>query len=286
VSALYAKLANPVLSDLKLKIEGCDTSELYPRAMPDLFHGGQITVLGRFKAAGKIAATLSGRLDNEEQTYRQDLVLKDSTDDAYLPRLWALRKVAFLLDEIRLRGENRELTDEIARLGKRHGILTPYTSFLIVEEDTPVPAAQRREILNSVQAAPGRFLGAREGRGAVADSAAIAVAKGAGSFAGDAGAPQVLGMAAAAGGSDEMEDRISDAARRTIRTLDGRTFYVKADGLWVESLCEERAREAAVIALWSDEFFHLVRLHPDIGRILTETRKVVLRVDGRILRIE
>jgi hypothetical protein len=30
----------------------------------------------------------------------------------------------------------------------------------------------------------------------------------------------------------------------------------------------------------------LVRLHPDIGRILTETRKVVLRVDGRILRIE
>ena len=50
-------------------------------------------------------------------------------------RLWAIRRVGHLLDEIRLRGETAEVRDEVVRLAKRYGILTPYTSYLVLESE-------------------------------------------------------------------------------------------------------------------------------------------------------
>jgi Ca-activated chloride channel family protein len=62
-----------------------------------------------------------------------------------MAQLWATRRVGFLLDEIRLRGENSEVRDEVVDLARRFGIVTPYTSYLIVEDETrrQVPVAVR-----------------------------------------------------------------------------------------------------------------------------------------------
>jgi Ca-activated chloride channel family protein len=53
--------------------------------------------------------------------------------------------VGYLLDEIRLHGENRELKDEVTRLAREHGIVTPYTAYLILEDEQRrnVPTALR-----------------------------------------------------------------------------------------------------------------------------------------------
>ena len=63
----------------------------------------------------------------------------------FVPRLWATRRVGFLLDEIRLRGETTELRDETTELARKYGIVTPYTAYLIVEDEdrrrVPVAAA-------------------------------------------------------------------------------------------------------------------------------------------------
>jgi Ca-activated chloride channel family protein len=40
-----------------------------------------------------------------------------------------------LLDEIRLHGENAELRDEVTQLARKYGIVTPYTAYLIVEDE-------------------------------------------------------------------------------------------------------------------------------------------------------
>src|SRR6185503_16021213 len=52
----------------------------------------------------------------------------------FLPRLWAMRKVGFLLDQIRMAGESAEVKDEIVRLAKKYGFVTPYTSMLAADE--------------------------------------------------------------------------------------------------------------------------------------------------------
>ena len=77
----------------------------------------------------------------------------EQPDNAFISRLWATRKIGYLLDEIRLRGESSELKDEVVRLSREFGILTPYTSMLVLEDEEggegghdPVPEnSQKRE---------------------------------------------------------------------------------------------------------------------------------------------
>jgi Ca-activated chloride channel family protein len=61
---------------------------------------------------------------------------KEGRDNDFIPRLWATRKIGYLLDNIRMGGEKKELVDEVVALSKRYGIVTPYTSYLVTE-DTP-----------------------------------------------------------------------------------------------------------------------------------------------------
>ncbi len=49
--------------------------------------------------------------------------------------LWASRRIGYLLDLIRLNGEDKELVDEVTTLAREHGIITPYTSYLIMEDE-------------------------------------------------------------------------------------------------------------------------------------------------------
>jgi Ca-activated chloride channel family protein len=68
--------------------------------------------------------------------------------------LWARRKVGYLLDQIRLNGEKKEITDEVVSLAKKYGITTPYTSYLVAP-DTPVVTSAPMPMLGPVpMAAP------------------------------------------------------------------------------------------------------------------------------------
>ena len=60
---------------------------------------------------------------------------RQADDHEFIPRLWATRRVGYLLDEIRLHGENAELRDEVTDLARKYGIVTPYTAYLIVEDE-------------------------------------------------------------------------------------------------------------------------------------------------------
>lgn len=142
VSSFYAKISRPVLSNLRLSLGKVDIglSEIYPPVLPDLFHGGQLLVLARYTGDGPTTLRLSGKLGDVEKEYVYELNLpREKRDTDFLPGLWARRKVGYLLDQIRLKGENKELVDEVVALAKRHGIATPYTSYLVVP-DQPMPS--------------------------------------------------------------------------------------------------------------------------------------------------
>ncbi|MER2564781.1 MAG: VIT domain-containing protein [Myxococcaceae bacterium] len=141
VSGLFDKVANPVLADLSLDLAAFGAYDVYPKKLPDLFKGTQLVVTGRYRTPKESTVVLSGSMNGKKQVYeyRADAAKESKTYD-FVPRLWAIRKVGYLLDEIRLNGERTELKDEIVALGKKYGIVTPYTSYLVVE-DTPMPVA-------------------------------------------------------------------------------------------------------------------------------------------------
>ncbi|MHC5010386.1 MAG: VIT and vWA domain-containing protein [Planctomycetota bacterium] len=132
-SRFFRKVNQPVMSDVRIEF-GEGVHSVYPKAIGDLFAGGQVTVMGRYARGGDRTIRLSGTLGGETIVHAYAATLRDTAGPAFLPRLWAHRKVAYLLDEIRLHGHDDELVDEVIRLATVHGIVTPYTSGLVVEE--------------------------------------------------------------------------------------------------------------------------------------------------------
>jgi Ca-activated chloride channel family protein len=144
-TGLYAKISNPVLSNLKLSVDGkVKLNEVYPPQLPDLFHGTQLVVLGRYNGkGGKTTVTLTGMVGKEKKefTYEVTFPERSTEEKPFVEDLWARRKVGYLLDQIRANGEKKELVEEVVNLAKRYGITTPYTSYLVVP-DGPVPVAR------------------------------------------------------------------------------------------------------------------------------------------------
>lgn len=136
----FRKVDRPVLTDVSVDFGG-GVHDVYPNRLPDLFAGEQVVVFGRYTAAGPRVLTLKGRVGGQELALPYTVTLSDAPGPDLLPRLWAHRKVAYLLDELRLRGQNVELVDEVRRLATRHAIVTPYTSGLVVERDGAVVSA-------------------------------------------------------------------------------------------------------------------------------------------------
>ena len=144
VAKLYARIGAPALVDLKVEFDlenspvekGSPISRVYPKDTIDLFAGDQLVLVGRYKQPGDAKVTIRGKVDGAEQSFSfpAKLVEKSADDSqAFIEKLWAVRRVGEIIDEIDLHGKNQELVNELVALATRHGILTPYTSFLADE---------------------------------------------------------------------------------------------------------------------------------------------------------
>ncbi len=137
VSSFFAKIKEPVLANPTLKFGGdIRATKLYPSSMPDLFKGEQLVLAGRYSGHGNSAVTIEGTVNGATREYAYDVKFpEESSGNEFIPRLWATRRVGNLLDEIRLHGENAELRDKVTALARKYGIVTPYTAYLIVEDE-------------------------------------------------------------------------------------------------------------------------------------------------------
>ena len=77
VSNFFAKISHPVLTDLRLDMAGVETDLLYPRALPDIFKGSQLTIIGRYKNAGSNGPR-AARFEWKQPRFKSNLVLQQS----------------------------------------------------------------------------------------------------------------------------------------------------------------------------------------------------------------
>lgn len=158
VAGLFRRLGQPTLAGPALSTidaqghEVARLAEVLPIRLPDLFAGDQMVVLGQYRGEDDLCFWLTGQGPGGASSFRFTLPVRSaSTKHAFVPRLWASRQIAFLVDELRQRGADlgaplaagrpdpftdprlRELRDEILRLSTRFGVLSEYTSFLATE---------------------------------------------------------------------------------------------------------------------------------------------------------
>lgn len=291
MSSFYDKISHPVLTDLELKIEGVRTSEIYPRRLPDLFHGGQLLLLGRFSGEGHAAIRLKGKVGGETKEYVFEAAFKRETIHVHVPRLWAKRKIGYLLEEIRKGGETSELKQEVVRLARRHGLPTPYTSYLVLEEGAlgPSPTGGARPMAEDAAESALRRLreGARQSAGE-RDSDGFGAAP--------APASEESGKAAVRGARlsgrfkrseradlAESLDLEREVIEQAIRQVSGRTFYRQGE-VWIDSEAGKRDASWVKVELMSDAYFQLVKDQPALGAFLS-LGKVVVCFGGKTYEI-
>ena len=247
LSNFYRKIASPVLADPVLAIDGVDAYDVYPRTLPDVFRGTQLLVLGRFGKEGVGHIVLSGKAGTEPVLHVLDQEFPAASAAApFLPRLWAGRAIAHLLDQIRLYGESDELVDEVIALSKQYGIITPYTSFLIDDAD-----------LSAEEAADAVYRAAAPASGASAVQASST-------------------LKSLAGGETVQ------AAGESVKIVEDRAYFLR-DGVWTDSTYADE--ETIDVAPYSEAYFGLLRVVPWIGPHLAVGAAVIVRVGGFFVRI-
>ncbi|MBU1486755.1 VWA domain-containing protein [bacterium] len=262
VSSFMRKISEPILTDIRLDPGKIRIRDIYPLDLPDIFSGEQLLLLGRYEGSGATAITLKGYADGKEKRFvYEDRFPKESKENDFIPRIWAMRKIGYLMSEIRLKGENKELVDEIVALSKEHGIMTPYTSFLVLEEE-----ADHERWGITAQAAPEmkekgrRFNMAMEsavGRAAISSAKDIIVLK---------------------------EEKVAKKpALSTIKHVGAKTFYLQ-DGVWVDSKYKE-GREVKEVKYLSQEYLDLLRRKPEIGRYFALSKNIIVLFEGEYYRV-
>lgn len=276
VSKFFAKVNSPVMTGIEIDMGGVLADLVYPRNITDLFRGDQITIIGRYKndsslnnAVVKLTGTFAGK--RQTFTYNSLDFPERAEANTFLARLWANRRVGWLVEQIRNNGENKELRDEIVDLGTRYGIVTPYTSYLATDGSFEmdragngnglVPPASMAGIARRKSEAPAPAMQV-SGKQAVADSLRAQEKK-------------------------DMRSLADDEAQtsRDVRKVDIKTFYLLG-GVWTDGEYDPKAGLAEQkVTFGSDEYFDLVSQQPEIAKYLSLGEQVVIVWKGKVYRV-
>ncbi|HGY55636.1 MAG TPA: VWA domain-containing protein [Caldithrix abyssi] len=286
ISSLFAKISSPLLMDVQVHFSGGDVYDIYPKTLPDFFAGQRVLVFGRYRTPGAVTVTLQGRQGEKTRRFSYEMQFgRRVTDNDFVSKLWANRKVAYLLQQIRFNGENPEWVASVKALGEEYGLVTPYTSYLVTE--------QRKELVRAQSASAPAMQRLRSKQQAM-DLQAEADEESAGSqvfF--DALASQPLAASASSGKKAVMSSRImkkvASAEREqemliTMRRINGKTFYLK-NGVWTEQGLPQPQRIDKKLTFLSDAYFAFLAQNPQAGKILALGEKVIFNWKGKVYEI-
>ena len=245
VARLWERVSTPVLSDIQVSIDGVETWDLAPAEIAGIFAGNQALLAGRYEGSGEASVTVSGNTATGPETFIYDVVFpeRDEADPA-IAQLWAQRRVADLLTELRIEGLRDSLVEEIVEVAGQFGIVTPYTAYLAEEPDMlfAEPAARMD-----------RF---------AAEAEQLAEAPTSGKAAVDSAA-----------GLELLRDGSANLGTQTSKVLGAHTFYY-LDETWTrDDFVADTA--APRVEVGSKEFLELIEEAPEIAEAATLGERVI-----------
>jgi Ca-activated chloride channel family protein len=270
VSAFYAKVSTPLLADLEIDFGRIDVTDIYPYPLPDLFAGTQLVAVGRYRQGGDTTITLRGEVNDRPQTFRYDDVrFQREGGEEFIARLWATRKIGYLLQQIRLHGEEKELIDEIVELSIRYGIITPYTSFLVEETEMALREEGREALADEVQAQATAMPAPASGEQAVERSTKEKSLS-------EAEAPAAPPLPSGVGGgvTDEYGFEISP-----VKYVGDKTFILH-NRVWTDTTFDPDRMAPVPLGFGSEDYFDLITARPEWGRYFALGDHIIVVLEG------
>jgi Ca-activated chloride channel family protein len=292
------------MTDVALSSEGFGGFDLHPSRMPDLFRGERLVVLGRYAKGGRFPVSLHGRIAGEVKEHLCEIMFEEaSVAHSFVPALWAQRRIGFLLDEIRLKGQNRELADEVMRLGREHGVVTPWTSHLILEDG---PGGSDDYFLGRTPGPRGPTTGSPGTSGPT--TGGLGMGGSGGRTPGGPGGPSTPGPRGPGdtapprpSGPEAVElsvalKRIREGAtlqdllgaHAVVRRVQGKVFF-RVSGAWIDGALTRKALEGkdrVRVKAFSDEYFRLLREQPELQPWFALGDRVIVALGERLFEVE
>jgi len=308
VSRFYEKVSQPVMANISIKIgDNVRLNEQHPNNLPDLFKGDQLVIFGRYKTKKKgtdnnIKFELDGNIAGEKVKLKFETKIEKKSKNSFIPKLWATRRVGYLLEEIRLHGENKELKDEVVALSRKWGIVTPYTSYLIIEDEEsrgiPVARQSMGKRIASRNANSVRTIKSQNGSAEGQFQRNLEKQR----FRGFAESDSGSGAVAAARASEQLKKATQSKAfkdaykesqygnqisfeQQATRTIAGKTFF-QNEGSWIDSLVpEQKERVAKRLTFGSKEYFELLNQDANTAKWLSVAVNMQIIIDGTLYEI-
>ncbi len=283
VAALYDKIGSPMLTKLAVNFEFDSPAQpgspevifqAYPKVMPDLFHGDQLVWVGRYRKAGTVKVTLTGTQGSETKTFTASATLEEHSateTNGFVEKLWATRRIGEIIDELDLKGQNKELVDELVQLSTKHGILTPYTSFL-ADESVRLEALKMNET---------RAFGL---------SRRLDESSGAGGFAQRRAKADFQNKSAAPTSAPEQivsDFEGNDVRITTVRNVGQKAFFYKENRWRDSTVTEEQEKNPTRITQFSKEYFDLAASNGgELAKYVAFDEPVLVNLNGITYQID
>jgi Ca-activated chloride channel family protein len=275
LSLLAAKIRHPVLTDLALSGSPVRIKDVFPVEIPDVFAGEELVLFGRYETdgeAGSGALVVEGSRGGAPVRFEMEARFPDREDgNAFIPRLWASRKLGFLTRRVWTEGETEELVEEIRETALRYGLPSPYTSYLVLEAGVAAD-----ELL-------------RGGRNPLASSSGTLLPSPSFTTQGAEAVERARGAKALRDVESVAELKRAEAevlatgveGDDSSRWVGGRLFRLR-DGVWKQMVLQE-VEEELVIEPFSAAYFDLLERIPELKPYVRAFPQ--LEIQGRGLRI-
>jgi Ca-activated chloride channel family protein len=146
----YERVHTPVLTDIAIDWNGLPVTDVMPTRLLDLFSAKPLVITGRYNGSANGTIKLRGMRAGKrfEREIRVNLPANEPANQA-LEQLWARNRIENLMAQDWNGMQNnprKELREEITQLGLDYRLVTQFTSFVAVEEQTVVEGGRTRTI--------------------------------------------------------------------------------------------------------------------------------------------
>jgi len=136
VVAQFSRALAPRVTGVEVRFEGVEASELAPAEPPQLVDGTPWSLFGRYTTPGSGKLVLKGKSGAETFSLSIPVSFPAQSDRPAVEKLWAAERIRAWQDAALVGRRAQALKERIVQLALAHGIVTPYTSFVVVEERT------------------------------------------------------------------------------------------------------------------------------------------------------
>ena len=133
---MVSKASHEAMHDVSIAMGGVPVKDLTPHQYARVYRGEQLTVLGKYTGSGMSYVTLKAQISGEDRTYRaQAKFPEQDIRNPELERLWAYASIESLKAVQDLVGETDDSREQITELALNAGIVTNYTSLLVLRDE-------------------------------------------------------------------------------------------------------------------------------------------------------